>query len=364
MKILHIDPDDIASPWSGGGPIRTFEINRRLAGRHDITVLTPTFPGCKKEEWKEGIRYLRIGRRYGNHNSSHFISFYLAAPFAAREFDCDLLVEDLMPPTVATLTPLLNRKRMVASVQWFSAKAWADRYKIPFHWYQPFGLKLYKHFIVLTEEMKRKVLQYNPRAEFSLIPNGINEIYFQSNPQPGEFILYLGRVENSEKGVDLLLQAYEKIAKQTAIPLVIAGDGVDLERGKAMAACAGLTERVTFIGRVGPEKKRELFSRCAFVCIPSRHETFSMVALEAFASAKTVIAFDIPFLEIMKPDFSVKVRPFDIEAYAGAMLQMLREPEKNTERGFRAREFARTLLWDRLALIQEAYYEKVARNGN
>ena len=49
MQILHIDPDDIDNPLSGGGPVRTYEIYRRLAQRHQVTVLTPTFPGSTPE---------------------------------------------------------------------------------------------------------------------------------------------------------------------------------------------------------------------------------------------------------------------------------------------------------------------------
>jgi phosphatidyl-myo-inositol alpha-mannosyltransferase len=80
MRILHIDPDDIDNPLSGGGPRRTYEIYRRLAARHEIVVLTPTFSGSTKEKVREGIRYLRLGRRIGDHGSSHHITFFLRYP--------------------------------------------------------------------------------------------------------------------------------------------------------------------------------------------------------------------------------------------------------------------------------------------
>ena len=66
MRILHIDPDDIENPLSGGGPRRTYEIYRRLAARHEIVVLTPTFSGSTKEKVRDGVRYLRLGRRIGD----------------------------------------------------------------------------------------------------------------------------------------------------------------------------------------------------------------------------------------------------------------------------------------------------------
>ncbi|MBL8303152.1 MAG: glycosyltransferase, partial [Ideonella sp.] len=94
MRILHLDPDDIDSPLSGGGPVRTFEICRRLARRHEVTVLTPTFPGSTPELVRDGVRYLRLGRKVGDHGSSHHITYLAALPRAVRAHRHDLLVED------------------------------------------------------------------------------------------------------------------------------------------------------------------------------------------------------------------------------------------------------------------------------
>lgn len=359
MRILHIDPDDMDSPVSGGDPVRTFEIYRRLAKRHDITVLTPSFARSTKEKIREGIRYVRIGRKYGRHNSTYFISFYLAAPFAARRFDCDLLVEDLMPPTAATITPLINPKKIIASVQWFWPKAWADQYKIPFHWYLPFGLKQYRHFIALTHRLKQELLKYNPRADIEVIPNGVTDHFLKQPPQKGEFILYLGRIEDMQKGTDLLIQAFHTIVHKTNVKLVIAGDGIDFEKTKSTVRNLGMQDRIVFEGKVGMERKLDLLSRCLFVCIPSRIESFCMVALEAFACAKTIVFFDIPYMAFPHVDFAIKIRPFDIDQFASAMLHLLNHPEKAEAFGEKARQYALNCTWDSLALAQEAFYKKV-----
>src|SRR5207244_1235012 len=94
VRILHLDPDDLDNPLAGGGPVRTFEICRRLARRHEITVLTPTFPGSTPLMEREGVRYVRLGRKVRDHGSSHHITFALALPRAVRRFEHDLLVED------------------------------------------------------------------------------------------------------------------------------------------------------------------------------------------------------------------------------------------------------------------------------
>lgn len=369
MRILHLDPDDIDSPASGGGPVRTFEIYRRLAKRHEITVLTPNFEGAKPVEYRENIKYVRVGRRYGKHNSTYYFSYFFSVPFAARRYACDLLVEDLMPPTAATITPFLRKGRpLVGSVQWFFAKEWAKQFKIPFHWYQVFGLRFYSHLIALTDDMKETLLRYNPRADVQVIANGLNDDLFKlndtsretggSDAAPKGYILYLGRLDCAQKGVDLLIEAFAKISGRTDARLVIAGDGTDAEKIKDAVRRGGLSERVDFVGKVGMERKKELLAGCLFVCLPSRYETFCMVALEAFASAKTVVAFDIPFMEIVKPDLAVRVPAFDADRYADAMLDCLNRPDRTRSLGQAARQHALRYTWDQLALEQEAFYER------
>jgi phosphatidylinositol alpha-mannosyltransferase len=157
MRILHIDPDDIDNPLSGGGPRRTYEIYRRLAARHEIVVLTPSFLGSTKEKVREGVRYLRLGRRIGDHGSSHHITFFFALPRAVQLHAHDLLVEDFMPPLATTLNPLFTRKPVIASVQWFFAEGLSKQYKMPFYLGEKYGVRLYRNFIVLVHSMQQKI---------------------------------------------------------------------------------------------------------------------------------------------------------------------------------------------------------------
>src|SRR5262249_49762516 len=108
VRILHVDPGGIDSPLAGGGPVRNFAIYPRLGARHEITVLTPSFAGSTREKMREGIRFVRLGRKLGDHGSSYHITFFFALPLALRQFDYDLLVEDFMPPMSVTLNPLVN----------------------------------------------------------------------------------------------------------------------------------------------------------------------------------------------------------------------------------------------------------------
>ena len=61
MKICHFIYDG-GNPWlAGGGAIRTGEIYRRRAERHDITLVTGNYPGGQRQEEAEGIRFVCVG---------------------------------------------------------------------------------------------------------------------------------------------------------------------------------------------------------------------------------------------------------------------------------------------------------------
>jgi len=365
LRILHIDPDDIDNPLSGGGPVRTFEIYRRLARRHEVTVLTPTFPGSTPELVRDGVRYVRLGRRIGNHGSSHHISFFFALPAAVRRFDFDLLVEDFMPPMSVTPTPLFTRKPLIASVQWFFAEALSRQYRLPFFLGERYGIRMYRNFVVLTEAMRGLIQRRHPTARCEVIANGVDEALYAIEPRFGDFLLYLGRIDFAQKGLDLLLDAYRQIPEPARLPLVMAGGGFEEARLRERIAALGLDPWVRLTGKVGPAQRLELLRDCRFVCVPSREETFGMVILEACAAAKPALVFDKwPMNEVAAAGACEKVPAFDVQAYAQAMRVLLAEDARTmAARGAACRAWAEHFRWDAIAAQQEAFYEDVVQRN-
>lgn len=362
MKILHLDPDDMDNPLSGGGPVRTFEICRRLAQRHEITILTPTFPGSTPEKYREGIRYLRLGRKIRDHGSSHHITFFFSLPKALRQFDYDLVVEDFMPPFAATMNPLFAKKPVVASVQWFFSRTLAKQFHLPFHWGERVFVQLYRDFVVLTESMKEQITRRNPRARCEVIPNGVPEPLFDLPIESGDFILYLGRVDFEQKGVDLLLRAFARIPEAARIPLVVAGHGYEWDRFHALVAELGIGPWVTAPGKVDEAERSRLFRTCRFTCVPSRDETFGMVITESSAAGKPVVLWDkAPMSEVAPPGASERAAPFDVEQFSAGMLRLLvADKSRLLEMGAAARQWAERFRWDFLASKQERFYVRVS----
>lgn len=362
MRILHLDPDDVDNPLSGGGPVRTLEIYKRLARRHEITVLTPTFPGSTAETVRDGIRYLRLGRKIGDHGSSHHLTFLAALPAAVRRYDYELLVEDTMPPASATWTPLFRRSAvpLIASVQWWFAAYYTRRLKLPFHWGEQFGIRLYKHFVVLTEQMRRTIEGRHRGADCRVIPNGVDAGLFTLPLRVGDSILYLGRLEIRAKGLDLLLTSLATLEPPRRPRLIVAGSGDGQAELDHQITQLGLRPWITQVGKVDSVERARLLESCRFTVMPSRDETFGMTIAEANAAGKVALTFDAwPMNEVAAPD-SPRATAFDPASYAHEIGRLMDLPDASLlALGDRCRAWARRFDWDVVATAQEQFYEEV-----
>jgi glycosyltransferase involved in cell wall biosynthesis len=74
--------------------------------------------------------------------------------------------------------------------------------------------------------------------------------------------------------------------------------------------------------------------------MPSREESFGIVALEAMAHGRPVVHFDLPQLSWIPDDCGVRVPSFDTAQLARAIEELSRDPARRSELGRRARAFA------------------------
>lgn len=102
----------------------------------------------------------------------------------------------------------------------------------------------------------------------------------------GAYALFVGRL-SPEKGADVLIRA---AAKCKDIPVHIVGSGPDGKRLKKLADELG-ANNVVFRGWLSGDELRAEYAAARFVVIPSVwYEVFGLIALEAYASGKPVIA--------------------------------------------------------------------------
>jgi glycosyltransferase involved in cell wall biosynthesis len=148
-------------------------------------------------------------------------------------------------------------------------------------------------FVCPSEFLKEKLIEAGyPEKKVHHVPTFINLKNIKPSNTHEGFFLYFGRV-NLEKGVDILLDAFERLAKRRKLQgfrLVIIGDTKTRGLLKLNKKAFAIND-VEFREFMGRNELYSIVKRASFVVIPSRwYDNLPNVALESYAHGKAVIA--------------------------------------------------------------------------
>lgn len=159
----------------------------------------------------------------------------------------------------------------------------------------------YDKVIVISDEMKKEGIEMFPFLEKKLVRiyNSFNfdEIYKLANENidkdlEGQYILAIGRLEETQKDFTTLIKAYSKICNEVEENLYIIGDGRHREQLESLTKDLKIENRVKFLGfRTNPYpylKRANLFVHS------SKFEGLPTVIIEAMILKKMIIATDCP----------------------------------------------------------------------
>ncbi|MFG2091243.1 MULTISPECIES: glycosyltransferase [unclassified Spirillospora] len=142
-----------------------------------------------------------------------------------------------------------------------------------------------------------------------------------------------------EKGVDMMLEAWERVAaRRPGWRLHVYGGGPDEGGLRERVDAAGLSGSVEFRGVVADVE--EALVEASVFALPSRAEGFPMSVLEAMAYGLPTVAFDCaPGVRALIGDGrgGVLVEPGDIAAFARELERLMGDPELRRAVGAEAR---------------------------
>src|SRR5436305_2257398 len=219
-----------------------------------------------------------------------------------------------------------------------------------------------------TDEI-RELIAYGARPDtMYVVPCGVDCDHFRPGPQAGRprspaRVLTLGRLV-PRKGIDTVISA---IARIPGAELVVAGgpdrsqldDDPEVSRLRRTAAECGVTDRVSFTGRVAHEDVPALLSSADVVVSDPWYEPFGIVPVEAMACGSAVIASAVGgHLDTVADGVTgLLVPPRDPAALAGRLSRLLADPGWRRELGAAGAVRARARYsWDRIAAETEAVY--------
>lgn len=232
---------------------------------------------------------------------------------------------------------------------------------------------------------------YNaPADKISVIPPGVDLTRFTPMSQAAakaylgippkhHNLLFVGRIQPL-KGIDVLLRALAIVKRQQPalaanICLAIIGGGVkqsdaeaeapEMARLTALRAELGLSDMVTFLGAKDQDTLVYYYSAAEMVIIPSHYESFGLVAVEAMACGRPVIASDVGGLTFSVEDgfngYLVPAR--DHEALAKKIILLLKQPLLKEQLGEQARLWVERFSWSNIADELLVLFEEMVING-
>jgi glycosyltransferase involved in cell wall biosynthesis len=204
-----------------------------------------------------------------------------------------------------------------------------------------------------------------------VIPNGIDLQKWQDLPTRGTFrkkfnikssflLTCIGRLVKA-KGFQFLILAIPYILKEVKdITVVIAGpDGGYASTLIHLIRKMHLEDKVLFTGELSDYDLKALYVDSDIVIIPSLYEPFGIVALEAMACGKPVIASKVGGLaEIIKHGVNgYLVEPANSRALAEAILTLLKNPSLSESIREEGRKTVMKYSWDHIVeMLEELYY--------
>jgi glycosyltransferase involved in cell wall biosynthesis len=140
------------------------------------------------------------------------------------------------------------------------------------------------YFVSISDSDRAPGLNY-----LATVYNGIDLALYPLQRSGGTDLIFLGRI-HPDKGVHLAIE----VARQSGLPLLIAGIVQDQEYFHRQVEPHIDNEQIRYIGPVDVQGKNELFARArALLHLNTIPERFGLVLAEANAAGVPVIAMDL-----------------------------------------------------------------------
>lgn len=233
-----------------------------------------------------------------------------------------------------------------------------------------------KHLIDLYGADKNKISIVPPGVDIERFsPRDRKEAKTRIGVDCGqELVMFAGRIEPL-KGIDTLLRAMGILdgrgpASSDGRCVVIVGGNPwdeDLEpemfRLKAITNELGISNHVAFVGAKDQLLLPDYYAASDVIVMPSHYESFGMVALEAMAMERPVIASEVGGLaHLVRHGFNgLHVGSKDPEELANAIHKLLSDDAYRKKLGSQARDYALDFSWNKIAKqISDLYSESLA----
>lgn len=213
------------------------------------------------------------------------------------------------------------------------------------------------------EEAQLRQLYGDPPGRIEIVAPGVDHAFFSPGDRrgarraidledhAGPVLAFVGRIQPL-KGTDVAVRALAALDRPDALLLVVGGasgaaGAAEVDRLHELVAELGLVGRVRFVPPQPHYLLATYYRAADVVLVPSRSESFGLVALEAAACGTPVVAAAVGGLRTLvdhgRTGFLVERR--DPAAYAACAAELLADPSLAVAMGQRAAAASRRYTW-------------------
>lgn len=229
-----------------------------------------------------------------------------------------------------------------------------------------------------TEEERQFIELYgNPPGTLEIVAPGVEHAFFAPGEKRGArhalgiafdvpVLLFVGRIQPL-KGLDVAVQALAQLHAKNALLIVVGGasgseGNEELEKVMQLAHSLGVHNNIRFVEPQAHHMLSTYYRAADVVVVPSRSESFGLVALEAAACGIPVVASAVGGLLTIIDDGETGylVPRRDPELFAEHINELLAHPTMAFAMGARAAEKARHYTWSFAAARLRRVYTDVS----
>ena len=230
------------------------------------------------------------------------------------------------------------------------------------------------------EERQFRRLYGDPNGVIEIVPPAVEHAFFAPGDRAGArraiglpthrpVILFVGRIQPL-KGPDVAIRALAAMARRDAMLLIVGGasgrDGDrEMQQATALVDDLGLADRVQFVEPKPHHILSSYYRAADVVVVPSRSESFGLVALEAAACGIPVVATAVGgLLNIVHDGVTGHlVEGRDPARFARALTQVIEDPAGAAAMGAAAAVRARHFTWSfTAARLRRLYGDLVSQS--
>jgi glycosyltransferase involved in cell wall biosynthesis len=339
---------------------------------HEVTWLTASYPGAKKESTVESVKFVR---RWGSNTVYLYAPLYLIAN--ARFFD--VIIDEVHG--FPFFSPLFTRKPVVVFIHEIAGEIWDYMFPFPknvigkiLEWLY---FRLYRHCLFWTDApstVSELVQRGIPSAQCTAIScplikrSTFNGRRFKKEKNPT--FIFVSRVVRM-KGIEEIIKAFSFIVQTDhTAKLWIVGSGEPgyINELKRMMSEYGIMDHVTLFGNISDKRKFELMSRAHLLLHASVKEGWGLVVLEAASVGTPAIVYNVAGLKDVVHDgkTGLVIKDSSPQSMAKEAVRLTGDRRRYNQYQQNGYIWVRSLHWkdavrQSLRVIMNAYYDRPVR---